>query len=504
MRVLGEELTTFIPELQQLFDENVVANYLDALKEILSAQETKDYVLMADMIEMRLLPALYDTQAAVCAELGKPAMDYFLKNIVSLGKLATSGALKEKLIAWKNSVKDLFGYEVEFTNCGRNTVRKRKGDKWFYMHSNMNPVVEAEHFADAYVEENVLSYTVVGFGFGYHIRGILQKDARVTVKVVEPDINVLGLAFIYEDLADLIESGRLEIVVSKDLVEIAGTEGKLVIHYPTMMTLEDRLMGLVEEYFKQASSVEEQKCLLRDNFYYNSRLGDEAIDNIRNCFAGKTVVYIGGGPSAQSKLEMIKRLKAEDSEVVCICAGTVLRKLVSLGFEPDFVIITDPQESMIRQTQNVCVSKCCMLYLATASRMAVQAFAGRRFIFYQNGFDASVEVARRNGFMTFNTGGSVSTTAVELALSLGCRKLITTGLDLSFPGDEKHAFGLDVKASEDGYQMTVDIDGNEVKTTSILTIYKKWIEKRLVGNAIPCVNVTDGVRIEGMENVKEI
>ena len=501
--ILDEYLTLS----EKVFDKNTRISIAENLKEILTVQSSSDYVLLGDLLEMKLLPSLYDMQAAVLANITLPTHNYFEDNLKLLSR--KNERLASKLAHWKENTSDNAreNYHIEPTNSGSLTLNKRCGDSSFYFHSNQNPWQEAETFAESCSENEIFHYTIIGFGLGYHIIKMLQKDARYQVTVLEPDIHILGCAFQYMDLSPALTEKRFQLIFSPDLQDLGkyvdARQSKLMIHYPTMMTLENKkTQNILKDYFLQMSSVEEQKQYLEENFYYNMLRKDISLDSFQEDFKNKTVIYLGGGPSTETKLPDIKAFLKVTPDTVTICAGKVYRMLLAQGFVPDYVIITDAKPGLSWQLRDIHKTLSKLLYLSTASRDAVNAFCGETIIFFQKDVKDSEDFANANGLTLFETGGSVSTAAVDIALRLGCKSLITTGLDLAYPENKSHAFGISGNVTAHAsYIHATDIYGNDIITSPAFRTYRRWIEHRILqaGN-INCLNITDGILIQGMDN----
>lgn len=143
-----------------------------------------------------------------------------------------------------------------------------------------------------------------------------------------------------------------------------------------------------------------------------------------------------------------------------------------------------------------------MIYMITASKEAVRKFKGKRYVAYQVGYDKSEEWANISGAKLFESGGSVSTFVVDFALRLGCRRLITTGLDLGFPKNKTHAFGLSQDIKSDEYGEYVEcVSGGRMETSKVFNAYRVWIEKRVADTPAELINLTEGAVIKGMKNV---
>ena len=135
----------------------------------------------------------------------------------------------------------------------------------------------------------------------------------------------------------------------------------------------------------------------------------------------------------------------------------------------------------------------------------MDTFCGKKYIFFQKDFAESEDFAREHSLLLFETGGSVSTAAIDFALRMGCSTLITTGLDLAYPEKKSHAFGISGNISDTHHYISEkDIHGNKILTTATFLSYRKWIEKRLVKSGTECINLTDGLAIKGMKNLEHL
>ena len=123
---------------------------------------------------------------------------------------------------------------------------------------------------------------------------------------------------------------------------------------------------------------------------------------------------------------------------------------------------------------------------------------------FQKGYQPAEEYAKEHGVMTFETGGSVSTLAMDVLLQCGCKELITIGLDLAYTDNKVHSF--DAKTTDTKRLLCVKcVLGGTVPTTNVLNTYRIWIEKRLKNEKnVRLINISRGAYIEGMENVSSV
>jgi hypothetical protein len=115
-------------------------------------------------------------------------------------------------------------------------------------------------------------------------------------------------------------------------------------------------------------------------------------------------------------------------------------------------------------------------------------------------------VAKQHGLPLHETGGSVSTLALDILLNSGAKEIICLGLDLAYTGNQMHVSGGDdINDADENVKMEMvrSVDGDCVPTVQNLNSYRKWIEKRMqrYQGDIKVINLSDGAFIEGMENV---
>jgi hypothetical protein len=105
------------------------------------------------------------------------------------------------------------------------------------------------------------------------------------------------------------------------------------------------------------------------------------------------------------------------------------------------------------------------------------------------------------GAATVETGGSVSTTALDILIRMGAEPVVLVGLDLAFPGDRLHAGGTfygDFQAGLAGGELVANNKGGLVATSKILNIYRRWVEKRISRENKTFINTSlEGARIAG-------
>ena len=493
-------------------DSKALADELQLiLLALLDAQDNCDYVLQADIIEGDLLPLLQKLQIAFQERDLVQVPDFFEQNINSL-KEYDFGLYKllnnENLIEGKNSLlSDKLTLSLAIN--GQPTAQAFANGQSFYLHSSVNPEREARFLADSLKQAE--DYIVFGMELGYHVLELLNIHQSARVCVFESNIYMLHMAFTYIDWTTYIANGRIRVVYNDDTKQLVTElsrqfaemkNAQLLVHYPAIKMIEDaQTRHLLEDFFVTTSSMREQGSLLDSNFEVISKLNLPECGELKDIFKDKAVVIVGAGPSVDSQLTSIKKCR---DKITVFATGHITR-IVNEGIIPDAVIITDPQPLMYKQIDGVNLKNIPMILLSTASSSIVEYYNGPIYVAYQSGYVHAEIKAKEIGATLFETGGSVTTTALDIAMRFGARKIIFVGVDLAYTGGYSHASGEGRRIENtDGLRQVRSNTGGMVYTSKNLDIYRKWIERRLEGvRDTEVYNTGDGAEIKGAVLVKD-
>lgn len=459
------------------------------LPTLLDAQDNCDYVLQADIIEGDLLPLLYKLQIAFQERDLVQVPDFFDKNMNSL-KEYDFGLYKllnnENLIEGKNALlSDKLTLSLAIN--GQPTAQTFVNGQSFYLHSSVNPEIEARFLVDSL--KMTEDYIVFGMGLGYHVLELLNRYRSARVHIFESNIYLLYMAFTYIDWTTYIANGRMRVVYNDDLKQLVSElsgrfaemkNAELLVHYPAIKMIEDaQTRQLLEDFFVTTSSMREQGGLLDSNFEVISKLNLPECGELKDIFKDKAVVIVGAGPSVDSQLDRLRKYR---DKITVFATGHITRRLVNEGIIPDAVIITDPQPLMYKQIDGVNLKGIPMILLSTASASVIDYYNGSIYVAYQSGYELAEIKAKEIGATLFETGGSVTTTALDIALRFGAGKIIFVGVDLAYTGGYSHASGEGRRIENtDGLRQVRSNTGDMVYTSKNLDIYRKWIERRIEG-----------------------
>lgn len=380
--------------------------------------------------------------------------------------------------------------------------------------SSGNPWQEALLYAES-VEKNTDKCIVFGFGLGYHIQEIAAMYPDMELFVLENDIEQVRAAVYYRDIKDIFENENVHLIYCRDIKayakwlkenttknDVEKTDCKMWM--PSIKTIEDvRLRELLEEYKVSFFSMNYFRDILNDNFDKNQLLKDESVDAIRKNIEGKDVLLIAAGPSLDDEIENLKRLlenKEKRTDICVVCVGKICRKLISQKIIPDYIVMIDANETTRWQISGVEDCGVPLIYLSTTAPNVVSEYKGKRYVAYQNGLEKSEEFAEKNKNTLFDTGGSVATFIIDLAIRFKAKRLICVGLDMGYTGDRTHASGTGVKITAKSRLKKIEaVGGGVAYAAKGLDIYRRWIERRIVTEKdTKFINASHGARIAGM------
>jgi hypothetical protein len=506
-------------EQQRYFNENYIiidqAIITEMLTELLNAQENQDYILLSDLYELKFLPFLYQLQEIIIYNSDITMDDAFLETVEVMNQ--THPELTTLLINQaKHPSLQIQHCEIEYTASGLKTiVIQKEHSKKIYMHSNRSASFEAFLLANSWYTEEKSIYLVYGLGCGYHIQELLNLDSNIKIEVYEGDLQIIYLAAANDGFVNILRSQRVSIIHDPEYKKLMERlqemtdDMEFVIHHPSLYNIKNQAVRTsLEEYFIHYSSIKNQSRLLNSNFHKNLKNYDNFVDVLVSKFTGKDLYIIAAGPSLDKNFLELKNLNRDDS--IILATGTVFRKLLRANIIPDYVIVTDANPRVYKQISQLEQQTVPMLFLSTAYFGFAEKYSGKKYMICQEGYPKAEEFAKKHNHHSFQTGGSVSTTALDLGIYFGCKRIIFLGLDLAYTNDLVHASDTSRRKLQDIEHLIQisDIYGKPVYTTKVLNIYRKWIEDRIKGiSSIELIDATEGgAKIEGMKiaNLKQV
>lgn len=468
---------------------------VDSLENVVQAQKAQDYILLSNILESVFLPIVKSVQEAIIIS------ETEINDLILNNNHNQYNSKEYTVEPSSEGCATVFGYDYE-------------GNK-VYLHSNIYPTRNALSLSNNWYKSDKYNYIVFGLGLGYDILELINISPAITVQVYDISEDIVKLAGSYGVLDELTQSGQVSVIVDPDFTKISSAElndenTEFVIHYPSLRLVKSSFMReWLENYFLYSSAVRNQELLMLRSFNNNTALNCESVDMLLDKIKGKDAYVIAAGPSLDKNINC---LKGVSDKGVIISTGTVLRKLLDNGMEPDYVVIIDAKPATYMQIQGIENCGVPLIFLSTAYYRTVSSYSGKKYIACQEGYEKAELLAGKKCWNTYSTGGSVTTLCIDLVLKAHCSRLICVGLDLALTQGLDHASGTAEvkKVADDGefYRLVEAVGGGYVNTTKGLDGFRKWIEKRIrqeisLGTDIEFIDATEGgALIKGMKLMK--
>ncbi len=443
----------------------------DLLAQMMEALDAEDLVLVADLLEEGLLPLLQDMADST---------DPFVSG----------------------------HYSVEPTSSGLLTAKHLPSG--LYLHSNVNPMEEAALLVERSFDPAKGRYAVWGMGLGYHVARLYEAAAgAICITVFEEDAELIELAKRYGALSQL-PVGSVTCVADPSGTQFAGYVAQadvgILIHAPSVKKIQNAgLKNALMEFFPKWNSGIQLCSMLAVNFRSNLKHCTRNVDEIEGHLCGKGAVVVAAGPSLDHTIGFLREACGDK---VIMAVGTVWKKLLDLGIVPDYAVVIDAQPRTFGQMTGLSDIRVPLIVDSTACWQFAANYRGEKYIAYQKGYDDAERMAEASGYRLYETGGSVTTLALEIVLRLGAREVWLAGADFAYPGGLSHADGtMDRKKRDTSGMMPVrSVDGGIVYSDNLFIVYRKWMENKIRQYPEVAVhNLSDcGAYIEGARHMEFI
>ena len=429
------------------------------------------------------------------------------QNNINLLKKNYPNILKDiiKIIPNKNT------YEIIETKTNQSTVKINQKDKSYFLHSKYNPNREAKNIAEKNYDESIENYIVFGLGFGYHVEELMSMAPNSNFYIIETNKEIFRLALENIDLSNIIRNSRAKLFITDDIVEIneilkevlIKENIKIVLHNPSFKTMSENLLELkylLEEFKMKEDSVEKFAPTLNENFKSNIKNYDDNVDILFNKYNNIPLYIISAGPSLDKNIKELKKAKGKG---VILSVGRAVRSLLKENIEPDLIIIIDPQDFVYNSQLKGLDIDIPIIVLSTCDKNVMLKYKGQKLIALQEGYTPAEEYAKQHNHKLVQTGGSVATTALDVAINMGCNPIIFVGQDLAYTDGKTHSQSTYSKSIEryKNLREVEDIYGNTVHTPKNLYSYLRWIQNRIeLEKNVKFIDATEGgAKIEGTE-----
>ena len=220
------------------------------LSQMLQALEDDDMILLADLLEEAMVPAL------------------------------------KALVVPQNDI-EYGNYQLEITASGYFTIRHNPNN--LYLHSNVNPMEEARILVDKCFDSDKPIYAVWGCGLGYHIAKLYEKArGAISIMVFDEEEIVLELAE-SGGILDHIPQDRLTLIPDftgqKFVKYIAENDVGILLHFPSIKKIQNKeLKDALQSFFSAWNGGIQLRDELAINFRSNYQRCVHNVDELKFLF----------------------------------------------------------------------------------------------------------------------------------------------------------------------------------------------------------------------------
>jgi len=393
------------------------------------------------------------------------------------------------------------------------------------------PVDETQTKLDEFVKYQRYPFLYFyGLGNGVFFKALLQNETLRRVVVVEPEVELIYIAFHFNDFTDEIKQDRLVLLDGKNMNSAEAikifmlAEAKIFSKtYNLFITLDyydkhysDEILR-INTLFMQAiehvvrgtgnSSIDALIGLKHQIANIDKMLETPTLmELLKQCKNTQTAVIVSTGPSLKKQLPLLKKIK---DYVTIFCIDASFPILEKENIKPDIVFSLERVIATAKFYSSVSKEFCKDVIFAITSIAHPDLFkeikAGvlqinMRPFGYTRYFD-------KPDYGYLGIGMSAANMAYELVFHANFKNCILIGQDLAFAKNgathsEGHIFGqADAPADTDAIYVPAYGGDGEVKTTVIWKLFKNFFETDIScanEKGIKTINATQGgARIQG-------
>lgn len=249
----------------------------------------------------------------------------------------------------------------------------------------------------------------------------------------------------------------------------------------------------------------------RENFMRNSLSNLKVIEqsstlnNYVDLNKNVPAIVVSAGPSLDKNIEDMVKNRIEVEKSVLIATNRTFFALIDKGFKPDVIISIDPSEYMYEMMKENLEEEVPLVYYEYSNRTLVKSYKGPK-IYISNIY--SNVLPEMNGFRKLPQGGSVAHSAIGLANLFGCNPIILVGQDFAYTYNKHHSKNatfnkIDNILDKSTHKLVEDINGNLIKTTYSLDLFRSILEEHIVIyksiRDVEFINCSYGAKIIGAD-----
>ena len=415
---------------------------------------------------------------------------------------------------------------IEISKDGYKVLKIDNNDKSFYLGSKYNQKREIEKFIGQINEITEKdNYIIFGLSFGEHVQEFLKKINKISkILIIEFNEELIEYCKKDRDINKILEDNRITITSEKEIVEKFIRENVFEINADKLKTLEycnySRIYN--EKYIEIAKLIRDLLVRIKINrntlYNFKNKFIDNIINNLKhiaistpinklkNSYENMPAVIVSAGPSLNKNINELRKFK---NKGLILSGCRTLGSLIDRNVYVNCLGIVDPNDISYELVKNHIDRVECPLVFSDMANKEVVNYHKKEKIFYSSATNLIVNKVFENTIDNLYGGGSIAHSLTNLAIYMGCNPIIFVGQDLAYTDNKNHSEicinnSGDEKYIEDGTIYVEDINGELVKTTTVLNDFRISLENIISKNKnIKFINATEGgALINGAENIR--
>lgn len=454
-----------------------------------------------------------------------PSSDLYDANLLAWTSFSTEGPV---FLKKRKDVGMLSQAELRPTSSGVPTLRCMMGTGHVYLHSQVNPLKEAQEWFASLSLDRVNVLYVYGIGLGYYYDAAkewLKGDSNRSLIFIEDEAVVLqfflGTERCKELLADpqatfhFILNDGTENILFNDFALLHAEENHLYASLRCYSVLKETTTQQIKSQIDFLSTIGSKNffetkvhgLIFFRNFFLNflSITSSRFANALFGKFKDIPAIICGAGPSLGKNGRLLGEL---ENKAIIFAGGTGMNAMNAQGVMPHFGVGIDPNPDQFTRLLMNEAFETPFLYRCRMLHEALEMVHGERvYVTGSGGYAISKWLEKKLGLdeEEFQEGFNVLTFSLMLAKKMGCNPLVSAGIDLAYSSDESYSPGIKshpihslkghfrTKGQEDQILKVKDIYGKPINTLW------KWVAESFWYSTFPgrnpgvtLINCTEG------------
>ena len=295
------------------------------------------------------------------------------------------------------------------------------------------------------ISEDAETATVYGLGLGDLPRVLLERKHLQALRVVIMNPAIVKTAIELFDQTDWLRDRRVSLLLARNATQIekpfAVCPATLRLASDDAARTRDWVVLELEKNYQQEhfrARKQEFDNTLKTVLPLLRQDGDVA--SLFQTALGKIGIVVAGGPSAA---EIFDWIKTNRNKLNVVAVSTALLPLDKRGIVPDVLVAVDPHpylENHLLGADLDNLKHVPFVYTPIVHQKVLKLWKGPRLTTYIH-HPRYEELAQNlpKGFLYCS--GTVTHSAIDLAIKMGAEKVVLAGVDFCFPGDNSHVDG---------------------------------------------------------------